>query len=467
MEKKYDVIIVGAGPAGIFTALEITGLRPEFNVLIIDKGKNIENRVCPERETGKCLKCNPCNITFGWSGAGAFSDGKLSLSPEVGGRILEYYSEDEAKKLIKYCDDIYLRFGANETIYGLNAEKVERIRYEASKHNIMLVECPVRHLGTERAYEVLKSMYHHLMDNTNTDFMELTVVTDILVENDRVTGVTAEDKNGTRNIYGDYVVAAPGRGGAGWLALEGRRLRLQTTNNAVDIGVRVEVPNSIMDHLTKDLYEAKLVYYSDTFDNKVRTFCMNPGGVVSAEHYEGNIAVVNGHSYSEKELRTGNTNFAMLVSTTFTEPFNKPISYGKYIAELGNMLTGGGIMVQRLGDLLMGRRTDASRLGKSTTRPTLKSAVPGDLSFVLPHRHLMSIIEAMRAFDKIAPGLYSKNTLLYGVEVKFYSSKFETNNRFETSIKNLYTIGDGAGITRGLMQASATGVVVARDIAGK
>jgi len=467
LEKKYDVIIVGAGPAGIFTALEITGLRPEFNVLIIDKGKNIEKRVCPERETGKCLKCSPCNITFGWSGAGAFSDGKLSLSPEVGGRILEYYPEDEARKLIKYCDDIYLKFGANKTIYGLNNEKVERIKYEASKHNIMLVECPVRHLGTEKAYEVLKGMYHHLMDNTNTEFMELSVVSDILVEDGKVAGVTVENKDGTRNIHGDYVVAAPGRGGAGWLALEGRRLRLQTTNNAVDIGVRVEVPNSIMDHLTKDLYEAKLVYYSDTFDNKVRTFCMNPGGVVSAEHYEGNIAVVNGHSYAQKELRTENTNFAMLVSTTFTEPFNKPISYGKYIAELGNMLTGGGIMVQRLGDLLMGRRTDTSRLGKSTTRPTLKSAVPGDLSFVLPHRHLMSIIEAMKAFDKIAPGLYSKNTLLYGIEVKFYSSKFETNNKFETSIKNLYTIGDGAGITRGLMQASATGVVVARDIAGK
>jgi uncharacterized FAD-dependent dehydrogenase len=222
-----------------------------------------------------------------------------------------------------------------------------------------------------------------------------------------------------------------------------------------------------MDHLTKDLYEAKLVYYSDTFDNKVRTFCMNPGGVVSEEHYDGDIAVVNGHSYSEIELRTENTNFALLVSTTFTEPFDQPITYGKYIAELGNMLTGGGIMVQRLGDLLKGRRTDYSRLDKSTTIPTLKSAVPGDLSFVLPQRHLTSIVEALKAFDKIAPGLYSKNTLLYGVEAKFYSSKFDTNNRFETNIENLYTIGDGAGITRGLMQASVTGVVVGRDITSK
>ena len=467
MKKKYDVAIVGAGPAGVFTALEISILRPELSVLIVDKGKDIEKRKCPERTTGKCVKCSPCNITFGWSGAGAFSDGKLSLSPEVGGRILEYFPEHEAKALIGYCDDIYLRFGANKTVYGLNSEKIDSIKYEASKHNIRLIECPVRHLGTELAYEVNKRMYHHLMDNTNTEFLEQTEVTGILVEDGEARGVELQQNGEKTDIRADFVVAAPGRGGAEWLAKEARKLRLKTTNNAVDIGVRVEVPNSIMDHLTRDLYEAKLVYFSDTFENKVRTFCMNPGGVVSEEHYEGSIAVVNGHSYSEKELRTENTNFAMLVSTTFTEPFNKPITYGKYIAELSNMLTGGGIMVQRLGDLVEGRRTDRSRLEKSTTIPTLKSAVPGDLSFVLPQRHLTSIVEAMKAFDKIAPGLYSKNTLLYGVEVKFYSSKFDTNSSFETDIKNLYAIGDGAGITRGLMQASATGIVVARNIAGK
>ncbi|WP_333887454.1 NAD(P)/FAD-dependent oxidoreductase [Clostridium sp.] len=464
MKKYYDIVIIGAGPAGIFTALEVTKLNPKLSVLIVDKGRNIEKRSCPARTTGKCVNCKPCGITFGWSGAGAFSDGKLSLSPEVGGRILEYYSEDEAKKLIKYCDDIYLQFGANKTVYGLNNENVDKIKYEASKHNIRLIECAVRHLGTELAYEVLKKMYHHLMDNTNTEFLELTEVTDIIVQNNKIKGVVLNNKQGETTVETNYVVAAPGRGGAEWLADEAKKLKLLTTNNAVDIGVRVEVPNSIMDHLTKDLYEAKLVYYSDTFDNKVRTFCMNPGGVVSEEHYDGEIAVVNGHSYSEKELRTNNTNFAMLVSTTFTEPFNQPIDYGKYIAKLGNMLTGGPIMVQRLGDLLNGRRTDAARLKKSTTIPTLKSAVPGDLSFVLPQRHLTSIVEALRAFDKIAPGLYSKNTLLYGVEVKFYSSKFHTNNEFETPISNFYTIGDGAGITRGLMQASVTGVVVARSI---
>jgi uncharacterized FAD-dependent dehydrogenase len=264
-----------------------------------------------------------------------------------------------------------------------------------------------------------------------------------------------------------FVVAAPGRGGAAWLSEMARENNIDTHNNEVDIGVRVEVPNSVMDHLTEHLYEAKMVYYSDTFENRVRTFCMNPGGLVSEEHYEGGIAVVNGHSYADQKLRTGNTNFAMLVSTRFTEPFNQPIEYGRYIAQLGNMLTGGGVMVQRLGDLLKGRRTDASRLAKSTTVPTLETAVPGDLSFVLPHRHLTSIIEALRAFDNVAPGMYSQNTLLYGVEVKFYSSKLAVGERFETILPGFYAIGDGAGVTRGLMQASVTGVVVARDIAKK
>ena len=467
MKNFYDCIIVGAGPAGIFTALELTYKNPDINVLIIDKGRSIEKRTCPARKTGKCVNCNPCGITFGWSGAGAFSDGKLSLSPEVGGRILEYMSEDEAHKLIKYCDDIYLKFGANKEVHGLNNERIDEIKYEASKHNIRLIECPVRHLGTELSYGVLKAMYEYLISKTNTEFLELTEATEIITENNKVCGIKVKTGKETYEIKGKYVVVAPGRGGAEWFSKEASKLNIKTANNAVDIGVRVEVPNSVMDHLTKDLYEAKLVYYSDTFDNKVRTFCMNPGGVVSEEHYDNGIAVVNGHSYSEASLRTENTNFAVLVSTTFTEPFNQPIDYGKYIAELGNMLTGGGIMVQRLGDLLKGRRTDYKRLQKSTTVPTMKAAVPGDLSFVLPQRHLTSIVEALRAFDKIAPGVYSKNTLLYGVEVKFYSSKFTTDNNFMTSIENLYAIGDGAGITRGLMQSSVTGVVVARDISSK
>lgn len=465
MKPCYDVVVVGAGPAGIFTALELTKINKNLKILIVDKGRTIEKRTCPARKTGVCVNCKPCSITSGWSGAGAFSDGKLSKSPLVGGRITDYMSDSQAQELIDYADQIYLQFGARDVVHGLNTKRVDDIAYEASKYSIQLIPCPVRHLGTEHAFEVLKSMYLHLIANTNTEFKELTTVTDILVENNHAVGVMVQTQGKEpEQIPCRYVVAAPGRGGADWLAKECVKLGIKTENNEVDIGVRVEVPNSIMDHLTKDLYEAKLVYYSDTFDNRVRSFCMNPGGVVSEEHYDGGIAVVNGHSYADERLKTQNTNFALLVSTRFTEPFNEPIEYGRYIARLANMLTGGGVMVQRLGDVLKGRRTDYDRLKKSTTIPTLKNAVPGDLSYVLPQRYLTSITETLKAFDKIAPGMYARNTLLYGVEVKFYSSKTKVNKEFETHISNLYTIGDGAGITRGLMQASVTGIVVARSI---
>ncbi len=468
MKNKYDIIIVGAGPAGIFTAIELVKNNKNYEILIIDKGKTLSNRSCPSRITGKCAGCEPCSITFGWSGAGAFSDGKLSLSPEVGGNILEYMSEDRAKELIEYADSIYLSFGAKSEIHGLNIKAIEDIKYEASKHNIKLIPCPVRHLGTEKAYLVLGAMYDYLVNEKRVEFSELTTAIDIITKDGKVQGVSMK-KNGEEEkiIYADYVIAAPGRGGAEWLSEQTVKHDIKTNNNAVDIGVRVEVPNSIMDHLTKDLYEAKLVYFSDTFDNKVRTFCMNPGGVVSQENYEGGLALVNGHSYSDKGMKSDNTNFALLVSTRFTEPFKDPIKYGKYVARLANMLTGGGILVQRLGDLLQGRRTDKDRLNKSSTIPTLNNAIPGDLSYVLPHRYLISIIESIKAFDKIAPGLNSKNTLLYGVECKFYSSKVAVNDKFETAIENLYTIGDGAGITRGLMQSSVTGIVVAGDILSK
>lgn len=466
MKKKYDCIIIGAGPAGIFTALELTKLKPELEILIVDKGKTIEKRKCVARNTGKCVNCDPCNITSGWSGAGAFSDGKLSKSPFVGGRLTDYLSEEQAQEIIDYTDEIYLQFGAPREVYGLKNQSIEDIMYETSKYAIQLIPCPIRHLGTEKAYDVLKALYDHLISNTKTEFSPMTNVKDIIVEDEIAKGIEIykKDKKETLQIFGEKIVVAPGRGGALWLSGQCKKLGIKTENNEVDIGVRVEVPNSIIDHLTKELYEAKLVYYSDTFDNKVRSFCMNPGGIVSEEHYDEGLAVVNGHSYADPKLRTHNTNFALLVSTTFTEPFNQPLEYGKYIARLANMLTGGGIMVQRLGDLLKGRRTDTDRLKKSTTIPTMKSAVPGDLSYVLPQRYLTSITETLKAFDKICPGIYSRNTLLYGVEAKFYSSKVKVNNKFQPGIENLYTIGDGAGITRGLMQASATGVLVARDI---
>ncbi len=466
MSNKYDAIIIGAGPAGIFTALELTSLRPESRILIVDTGRAISSRSCPARTLGHCVHCQPCGIVHGWAGAGAFSDGKLSLSDEVGGHINEYMSHTRAQELIHHADEIYLRFGAPAQVHGLDDRKVDEIAYDASRHGIRLVPCPVRHLGTENSARVLGGMHDYLTQQTNTTFLELTTATDLLVEGDTVKGVRLKPQGKEPfEVYADNVIAAPGRGGAEWLSQQASRLKLRTQNNEVDIGVRVEVPNAIMDHLTRHLYEAKLIYYSDTYENKVRTFCMNPGGVVSEEHYESGLAVVNGHSYEDASLRTQNTNFAMLVSTHFTEPFNQPIEYGQYIARLANMLTGGPIMVQRLGDLLKGRRTTKERLAKSTTIPTLTTAVPGDLSFVLPERHLTSIVEALRAFDHIAPGLYSRNTLLYGVEVKFYSSKILVDSNFMTAMKGLYAIGDGAGITRGLMQASATGIAVARHIA--
>lgn len=469
--KNYDIVVVGAGPAGIFTALELDKLAPEKRVLVVDSGSAIERRTCPARTTGVCAHCATCSIMNGWAGAGAFSDGKLSLSEQVGGNITDYMPVETARKLIHYADGIYLHYGAPDKVYGKNDKFAEKIAYQAKKENIQLIPCPVRHMGTEYSYQVLKAMYEYLSSRPNFEFREKTTAETIFTENGAAAGVKLSGPEGEETVSVPVVVLAPGRGGAGWLSRVAHENGLSIDNNEVDIGVRVEVPNAVMDPLTKHLYEAKLVYYSDTFENRVRTFCMNPGGIVSEEHYDtgtgGGIAVVNGHSYAEEKRRTENTNFALLVSTRFTRPFNQPIEYGRYIAQLGNMLTGGGIMVQRLGDLLLGRRTDETRLKKSTTVPTLKTAVPGDLSFVLPHRHLTSIVESLRAFDKLAPGLYSKNTLLYGVEVKFYSSKIDVKKNFETQIKNLYAIGDGAGITRGLMQASVTGVVVARDIAGK
>ena len=462
---RYDVAIVGAGPAGIFTALELSNLKAGLRVLIVDSGRSIDSRKCPARDGRPCAGCRPCSIVSGWAGAGAYSDGKLSLSEDVGGNIVDYLGREQAHALVRYADSHYVRFGAPEAVYGLDDRKVDEIRYEASRHNIMLIPCPVRHMGTELALAVLKRMHAALASEPWFEFRELTEAVDVLAEGGRAAGLRLRDASGaTSDVLADHVVLAPGRHGAKWLNKVAGALGIPVKNNEVDIGLRVEVPNAVMDHLTKHLYEAKLVYYSDTFESKVRTFCMNPGGVVSAERYDGGLMVVNGHSYADAGLRTPNTNFALLVSTRFTKPFSQPIEYGRYIASLGNMLTGGGVMVQRLGDLLAGRRTDGSRLAKSTTSPTLKSAVPGDLSFVLPHRHLTSVIESLRAFDKLAPGLHSKNTLLYGVEVKFYSSKIEVGGAFQTKLGGLYAIGDGAGVTRGLIQASATGVAVARAI---
>ena len=451
---KYDVIIVGAGPAGIFSALELTE-KTNLSVLVLDRGAEIDQRKCPSSRGLECHHCEPCSILSGWGGAGAYSDGKLTLSTEVGGWLNEYVSEKELKALVKYVDDIYLKFGASEQVFGGDTDAVDEIERQAAAAGLRLIRQEVRHMGTEKCADTLRMMRKEL--NSKITFMPRTDVKGLIIENHSVKGV--ETVNGER-FLGKYVIVAPGRGGAEWLQTEAQIRGLKTVNNPVDVGVRVEVSATAMERLTKVLYEPKLVYYSKLFDDMVRTFCVSPYGEVTTESYDG-VLTVNGGSYAER--KTDNTNFAILVSTSFTEPFKEPIAYGKYIARLSNLLSG-GVMVQRLGDLVAGRRSTPERLTRSVVTPSLKNATPGDLSFVLPYRYLQDIREMLQALDVIAPGVHSRDTLLYGVEVKFYSSHLQLTNSLETKIPNLFTIGDGAGVTRGLIQASASGVIVAREI---
>lgn len=455
---KVDVVIVGAGPAGIFTALELVQGAPGLRVAIVDKGYDLDKRYCysQEKKTA-CRHCQPCSTVSGWGGAGAYSDGKLTLSPEVGGMLDQYLPPGELLELIAYVDRTYLDFGAPRQVYGEDrGEELAKIQRQATLADLKLVPAPVRHLGTGRTKEILRNMQQRLAVAGVAMLMEAPVA-EIMVAGDRVGGVRCE--NGLE-IAADCVVLAPGREGAEWLAQVARQLHLRTAVNPVDIGVRVEVPAAVMEHLTQVIYEAKLLFDSPTFDDRVRTFCMNPYGEVVQENNNG-LITVNGHAYADK--RTSNTNFALLVSKNFTRPFHEPIAYGRYVASLANLL-GGGVLVQRLGDLLSGRRSTPERLEKSLVRPTLAKATPGDLSLVFPYRHLRSIIEMLQAMDKIAPGVASRHTLLYGVEVKFYSSRLELSEELETKIANLYAVGDGAGVTRGLVQASVSGVVAARSI---
>ncbi len=451
---KYDVIIVGAGPAGIFSAIELAE-KTSLNTLILDKGAYIDKRRCPASRGLGCLNCDPCNVLHGWGGAGAFSDGKLTLSTEVGGWLRKYLSVEELELLVNHVDKIYTRFGAQNNVYGDDETKIEEIERKASLAGLKLIRQRVRHMGTEKCAGTLRKMRSFL--NGKVKVKTRTEVKGLIVSDQKVKGV--ETVNGDK-LLAKYVIAAPGRSGAEWLKCEAQALGLKTLNNPVDVGVRVEVQAPILEELTRVLYEPKLIYYSKFFDDHVRTFCVAPYGEVITESYNG-VLTVNGQSYAER--KTSNTNFAILVSTSFTEPFKEPIAYGKYIARLTNLLSG-GIIVQRLGDLEAGRRSTEDRISRSTVIPTLKSATPGDLSFVLPYRYLSDIREMLEAMDKIAPGLASTDTLLYGVEVKFYSSRLAMNRFFETPIQNLFTIGDGAGLTRGLVQASVSGVVAAREI---
>ena len=455
-KKDYDVIIIGGGPAGIFTALELIEKDEDLNILLLEKGKNIDARSCPIGKTAdKCIKCNPCSIVTGWGGAGAFSDGKLTLTTEFGGVLDKYITKERLEELIDYIDKIYVRFGGTEEIHGMDQQKVLDIEKKAASADLKLIKAHIKHLGTDKNYEILKKIQYYLQDKINIEF--LTSVEEIIVKDNKAVGVKT---NKGDTFYAKYIAASPGREGSEWFKGESERLGLGIRSNAVDVGVRVEVPAVVMKDITDVVYESKLIYYTESFDDRVRTFCMNPYGEVVIENNDG-IKTVNGHSYADK--RTDKTNFALLVSKEFTEPFDSPIAYGKYIASLANML-GEGVLVQRLGDLLDGRRSTHKRLERSLLQPSLKDATPGDLSLVLPYRFLQDIVEMLKAMDKVAPGIYSKHTLLYGVEVKFYSSRVDLDSKLETKVENLFAGGDGAGVTRGLAQASAAGVVMATEM---
>lgn len=456
--------MIGAGPSAIFCAYELMQKRPETKILMIEKGRRIEQRKCPKRDTKVCVGCQPCSITTGFAGAGAFSDGKLSLSPDVGGNLPEILGYERTIELLRESDQIYLQFGADTKVYGINEEdEIAKIRKKAIQANLKLIECPIRHLGTEEGYKIYARLQKHLLER-GVEMRFLTMVKDILIEDGKVKGVITDQDE---TFFADEIIAAVGREGSEWLSDICRTYGIETQVGTVDVGVRVEVRDEIMEELNQSLYEAKLVYYTPTFDDKVRVFCTNPSGEVATEYYENGLAVVNGHAYKAKDHKTSNTNFALLVSKNFTKPFKEPIQYGKHIAQLSNMLCDGKILVQRFGDFIRGRRTTEERLVRNNITPTLKDAVPGDLSLVFPYRIMKDIEEMIYALDEVTPGMASDETLLYGVEVKFYSNKILVDKNFETNIQGLHAIGDGASVTRGLQQASANGLSVARSLLKK
>lgn len=466
---KYDVIVVGAGPAGIFTALELIKEDKDKKIVIIEKGRRIDRRHCPKEKTRECVGCKPyCHITTGFSGAGAFSDGKLSLSYEVGGDLPNLIGVELAQQYIDYTDKIYLSFGADEKIEGLgNEEEIKDIRRKAIEAGLKLVDCPIRHLGTEKAQEIYLKIQNYLIDN-GVEIRFDTLVQDFIIDSGAIKGVTIVDsvtKSKTETIISDIVVAAAGRKGADWLSHMCENHGVNHIAGTVDIGVRVELRNEVMEKVNNVLYESKLIGYPAPFDDKVRTFCQNPGGFVSQENYDNNLAIVNGHSYKDK--KSYNTNLAILSSHNFSAPFNKPIEYGKKVAELVNLLGNGSIVVQRYGDIIEGKRTWQEELDRANVRPTLPDAVAGDLTSAIPYRTMTNIVNFIKAMNTVVPGFASNETLLYGPEIKFYSNKIDVDRNFETNIKGLHCLGDSSGWTRGLMMASVMGVLMGRVISGK
>ncbi len=463
---KADVVIVGAGPAGIFTALEMLQNNSSKKIIMVEKGRPIEKRSCPKDKTGVCVQCKPfCHITTGFSGAGAFSDGKLSLSYEVGGDFPKLIGAQNAQELIDYTDKIYLNFGASEHVEGLgNIEKTKEIRKRAIQAGLKLVDCPIRHLGTEKAQELYLAIENHLR-NHGVEYIFGYECSNLLLENSVCKGIQihpADKPDDLTTLYADNTVIATGRRGADWLEKMCAEHDIAHKPGTVDIGVRVEVRNEVMDDVNNVLYESKLIGYPKPFKNKVRTFCQNPGGFVSQENYDNDLAVVNGHSF--KELKSQNTNLAILCSHNFSHPFNQPIAYAQKIGELTNMLGDGHILVQRYGDILDGKRTWAKELDFANVRPTLKDAVAGDITSALPYRSMVNIINFINAVDHVVPGFASVETLLYSPELKFYSNCVKMDEQLNTSIEGLHCLGDSSGWTRGLMMASAMGVLMGRTL---
>ena len=464
---KYDVIIVGAGPAGIFTALEMVRQGSKKKILLIEKGHPVEKRVCPKLKIKQCVNCKPyCNITTGFSGAGAFSDGKLSLSYEVGGELPSLIGEDLTQEMIHYTDQIYLEFGADTHIEGIEFEdEIRAIRKKAIQSGLKLVDCPIRHMGTEKAQEIYLRIQNFLLDH-GVEILFEHHCEDFIIEEDQCCGVRLKDlkkkESDIFEIRGDHVVVAVGRKGAEWLEDLCRNIGIDHDSGTVDIGVRVEVRNEIMEEVNKVLYESKLIGYPEPFSNKVRTFCQNPGGFVSQENYDNDLAVVNGHSY--KELKSDNTNLAILCSHHFRYPFNQPIEYARKVGELTNMLGDGHILVQRYGDILAGKRTWQEELSRSNVRPTMPDAIAGDITSAIPYRTMVNILNFIKAMNQIVPGFASKETLLYAPEIKFYSNRIMMDTDFNTNIQGLHCLGDSSGWTRGLMMASVMGVLMGQKL---
>lgn len=459
---KTDVLIIGAGPAGIFTALELVEMQSDKRILIVEKGESIERRYCPKVKCGVCMKCKNCAITTGFSGAGAFSDGKLSLSADVGGDLPDLIGRELAQETIRYVDGIYLKFGADERVEGLaHPDKVAKIRQKATEAGLRLVECPIRHMGTERAHDIYFAIEKHLIAS-GVEMYFNTPCKDLMIEDGACSGAVIYKDGKEEIIYADKVVVATGRRGADWLERACKAHGIEHQPGTVDVGVRVEVKSEVMSEVNEALYESKLIGYPQPFKNKVRTFCQNPGGFVAQENYDNALAVVNGHSFKDK--KSSNTNLAILCSHNFSVPFDRPIEFAQKVGELTNMLGAGRILVQRYGDILKGKRTWQKELDESSLRPTLTDAVAGDMTSAMPYRSMLSILNFIKQMDIVVPGFADDETLLYSPELKFYSNKIKMDKNFNTSVRNLHCLGDSSGWTRGLMMASVMGVLMARRI---